>query len=92
MNEVMRLLLVVIILGFQFFLSTRNNVYWGGIIPALLVILMAYFVITERTELLHTILITGVGLLFLLAEWGKGRKELQKRRKKELNKMRTQDI
>lgn len=92
MNEFVRVFFIVFILGFQYFLSSRNNVYWGGIIPVMFVIAMAYFVITGKSEMLSSMLITGVGLLFLAAEWRGGRKELQKRRIKELNKMRTQDI
>ena len=92
MNEFVRLIITVLILGFQYFLSLRNSVYWGGIIPAITVIVMAYLVITGKSDMLRSLLITGVGLLFMAAEWRRGREELQKKRNKELNKMRTQDL
>ncbi|WP_085505190.1 hypothetical protein [Thalassobacillus devorans] len=92
MNEFVRLILIVFILGFQYFLSSRNNFYWGGLIPVAFVITMAYFIIAGNSGMLSSLLITLVGLLFLVGEWKKGRKDLQKKREKELNKMRTQDI
>lgn len=80
-------------LGLQYFFSTRNSVYWGAIIPIAFLAVLTWMLVTNRIE--HTlvyILILLAGMLFLIAEWNRGRKSLHKRREKELEKMATYDM
>lgn len=80
-------------LGIQYFFSTRNSVYWGAIIPVLLVIWLTWMLITVRIEsILAYVLILIVGIIFLIEQWSNGRKSLRKHRKKELEKMQSHDM
>lgn len=77
----------------QYFFSTRNNVYWGAIIPVLFVTWLTWRLFTTHIEsILAYVLILLVGLAFLTGQWYSGRESLHKQRKKELNKMKTHDI
>lgn len=82
-------------LAVQYFFSTRNSVYWGAIIPVAYIIFSSWMFVTNRIEIgsiTGFIIILVVGLLFLIAEWNGGRKYLQAKRKKELDKMKTRDL
>lgn len=93
MDDIYRLLIIVGILAVQYFLSTRNNVVWGAVIPVAYVIFSIWMLVTDRYEgTLHFILYLLLGLLFLLGEWITGRKTLKQKRNKELNKMRSHDM
>ncbi|GAA0593869.1 hypothetical protein GCM10009001_07580 [Virgibacillus siamensis] len=81
------------ILAVQYFLSTRNSIYWGAIIPVAYTVFLSWLFVTNRLEsAIGFILILLVGMLFLIAEWSGGRKHLQAKRKKELDKMKTHDM
>jgi len=93
MNDVYRLLLIVGILAVQYLLSTRNNVYWGAVVPVIYIILSVWMYVQSRFEsTLGFILYLCLGLLFLIAEWNTGRRSLNRKRNKELNKMKTHDM
>lgn len=93
MNDLYKLLIIVGILAVQYLLSTRNNVYWGAVVPVIYIILSTWMFVLDRFEsILGFILYLCLGLLFLLAEWSAGRKSLNKKRTRELNKMKTHDI
>ncbi|WP_339283949.1 hypothetical protein [Oceanobacillus sp. FSL K6-3682] len=80
-------------LAIQYFLSTRNSVYWGAIIPVLLVFWLTWSLYIGRIEsVLAYALILLVGMIVLAMEWHEGRVALSKRRNKELDKMKSQDI
>ena len=71
------------VLAVQSFLSTRDNVYWGSILPVAYIVFLTWMLISNRMEsIIIYILILLVGLLFLIAEWRRGRKYLFKKRKK----------
>lgn len=81
------------ILAVQYFFSTRNNVYWGAVIPVVFIIFLTWMFVTNHIE--HTlafILILIVGMLFLFGQWVGGRESLRKRRRKELEKMESYDL
>lgn len=80
------------ILGIQYFLSTRNSVYWGGLIPLVFIVWRTWILWNENENFLHFTLILLLGLAFLLAGWYEGRKALHKKRKQELDKMRSFDM
>lgn len=92
MSEWLQLLLIVITFGFQYFLSKRDSIYWGFLIPAIFVAAMTYFVLVGQLKVLTAFLVVVVGVAFLMEEWFRGRKDLKKERTQELNKMKSQDI
>ncbi|MCJ7842119.1 hypothetical protein MUB24_14640 [Lederbergia sp. NSJ-179] len=85
-------LIIAGFLGIQHFFSTRNNVYWGGVIPVIFVVWRTWVFFTENQSFLKYVLILLVGLAFLIGGWHEGRKALQKRRKQELDKMKSRDL
>lgn len=57
------------------------------------VILMTWLFFTNRINNTITfIILIIVGLLLLIEEWWRGRKSFHKRRKREINKMKTKDL
>ena len=93
MDDLYRLSVIVGILAVQYFFSTRNNVYWGSVIPVAYIVFLIWMVVTNRIEnTLGFILYLLLGLLFLIAEWSAGRKSLSQKRKKELDKIKTHDL
>jgi len=92
-NDTTKLLVVIIILGFQHFFSTRNNKYFGAILPVGYTLVMTWFFINNQFEKpLAFILYLLLGLAFLLSGWKAGRSKYKKDRENELNKMKTRDI
>lgn len=81
------------ILAVQYFFSTRNNVYWGAIIPVVFTLFLTYMFVTNQIEHIFAfILILILGMLFLFGQWVGGRKSLRRRRRKELEKMQSHDL
>ena len=80
------------ILGVQYFLSTRNSVYWGGLIPLVFVVWRTWILFNENEKFLSYALILLLGLAFLIGGWYEGRNALRKKRKQELDKMRSYDM
>ncbi|KKB37196.1 hypothetical protein [Bacillus thermotolerans] len=80
------------ILGVQHFLSTRNSVYWGGLIPLVFVIWRTWIFFNENEKFLAYVLILLIGLAFLIGGWYEGRKALHKKRNQELDKMKSYDM
>ena len=95
MTYVTLLLFGLVILGSQYFLSRRNNTYWGAILP---VIYFAFFSYASLSGLLKggngfsKFLIVFGGTSFLLSIWVNGRQAVKDKRKKELEKMELYDM
>lgn len=88
-------LIAIVILGIQSFLSRRNNVYWGAILPVMYLVTFTYLRFSETFFVKNTSsFLFGVfgGLVVLLGAWANGRESLKKKRKKELEKMKLHDI
>ena len=80
-------------LAVQSFLSTRDHVYWGSILPVAYIVLLTWMLLSNRMEsVIIYVPILLLGLLFLIAEWRRGRKYVFKKRKKELDKMKIFDM
>lgn len=93
MNELMYFVLVVVIFAVQCFLSTRNNILWGALIPLFFIGAMLWFYFENKVDNnLGFLVIVLVGLALLIEEWNRGRRLLHKKRAKEMEKMKTQDI
>lgn len=81
------------ILAVQFFLSSRNNIYWGAILPVAHIVFLTCLFITNRIEsTFDFILYLLLGMLFLWIEWNLGRKYFHKKIQKELDKIKTLDM
>lgn len=85
-------LIIAGILGVQHFLASRNSVYWGGLIPLAFVVWRTWMYFNGDEKFLAYILILLVGLAFLIGGWYEGRKALHKKRKQELDKMKSHDM
>ncbi|MBJ8056155.1 hypothetical protein JDS87_30980 [Bacillus cereus] len=93
MIDFYRVFIIAIVLAIQYFFSTRDSIYWGAIIPVAYVVLLTGMFVTNNIEsTIGFILYLLLGILFLIVEWNQGRKSLHKKRKKELDKMKTHDI
>ena len=94
MNDVYRLLLIIVLFAVHHFLATRDKWQWGAILP---IAVPAGFILLQMAGTLdwsvRQMLIVIVLLeLFLLGNWYGLRKAVAERRKKELARMRVQDI
>ncbi len=85
-------LIIAGILGVQYFLSTRNSVYWGALIPAVYVVWRTWVFIAEDQKFLSYVFILLLGLAFLIGEWHQGRKAHRKKIERELELMKSQDM
>jgi len=94
MNDWYLLLVVLVVFAVQHFLSTRNNGYWGSLLPIayLAMIIYVYFSGLLDYSMLQLFLFTILGELFLIGYWMSGRKHLKNKQQKELMKMKAQDI
>lgn len=81
------------VLALQFFFSTRNNVYWGAVLPVAYIGFLTWqFAMNKIESPMAYILILLLGIAFLCGEWNGGRKYLREKTKKELDIMKTRDI
>jgi hypothetical protein len=93
MSDLTELLIVVITLACQYFLSSRANVYWGCIIPVVYICVLTWmFRIGNIESPLTFILYMLLGLVPLIGQWFIGRKAFEIKRKSELEKMSIHDI
>lgn len=93
MPSVVTILLAIIILSIQYFMASRKSPIWGAVIPIIYTVLMGYLYITNYfNSFLAVILFFSLGMIFLIEEWSRGRKNRQKKETYELNKMRKQDL
>ncbi|HGH0792937.1 TPA: hypothetical protein ACJHHN_002248 [Staphylococcus pseudintermedius] len=93
MSTFVSILLIIIIVGIQYFMASRKNPIWGVIVPVIYTIAMIYlYAINYYNSFLSFILFFALGLIFLIEEWNRGRKDRKKKEKYELNKMRKKDL
>ncbi|PKG22611.1 hypothetical protein [Niallia nealsonii] len=93
MDDFYGVFIIAGVLAVQYFFSTRNSIYWGGIVPVAYIVFLTWMFITNHIEsIIGFILILLLGILFLIIEWSGGRKYLREKTKKELDKMKTHDI
>lgn len=83
------------VIGAQFFLSRRNNVYWGAVLPVLYNAAFVYawlsgFIAEGRGTSMISASVGGT--IVLLSLWANGRKSVENKRKKELEKIRLRDL
>jgi len=89
--------IALVILGCQYYLSRRRNVWWGSILPIAYFLVFIYgwfsetFFTRENNTTSFVLALIG-GLAFLLSGWINGREALKKKEKKELEKMKLKDF
>ncbi|GIN85181.1 hypothetical protein J6TS2_15670 [Heyndrickxia sporothermodurans] len=83
MDPVYKWLIAIGILGVQFFLSRRTNVYWGTILPVLYLVFISGWLSNRigNGNTFSLILVSVGGLAILLGIWSKGRESLKNKRK-----------
>ncbi|MMZ59629.1 hypothetical protein D1872_216790 [compost metagenome] len=72
-------LITIVILVIQFFLSRRNNVYLGAILPVVYLVTFIYLWFSETLFIKSTLLAAFAGLAALLGIWINGRESLKKK-------------
>ena len=94
MSGIYGLIISILVIGIQFYLSRKKSVYWGAILPVLYLVFIVGWFIKKFGELdtLTLILAAVGGLAFLLSIWINGRDSLKKKIKKEMEKMELHDI
>ncbi|MFJ7747527.1 hypothetical protein [Peribacillus sp. NPDC097295] len=94
MNDLYGLLIILLVIALQHLFSTRENPYWGALLPILYLLSLVYVIMTGILEgnIMKFTLLAVVGEFFLIGYWISGRKNISIKRKKELEKMKIQDI
>ncbi|WP_431803237.1 hypothetical protein [Halobacillus andaensis] len=93
MSDFYMVFIIVGSLALQYFLSTRDQVYWGVVIPVVYTGAIIWMHIAGVIEsFIAVTLYVLLGLFFLFLEWKRGRKSLVSKRNKELEKMKTYDM
>ena len=93
MNEWYSPIIIIMLLAFQHFLSTRSNPYLGSFLPIIYLAALVYGGVTGSIEgMMQIFLLIVVGEAVLLYYWLIGRKTVSNKRKRELEKMKTMDI
>jgi len=92
MDFFLKAVLFTVVLLIHYALSSQKNVYLGAVIPVIFVAAMAWRYLTVDTVSLKAqLMVMGIGLFCLMAEWIKGREEFKRIQEKELEHLRIQD-
>ena len=94
MNGLFRFLIILVIFAAQQYLSTRDKVYLGAVIPVLYFAALIYAQWSGLVEwsALKLVLYIIIGELFLVGYWISGRKMAANKREKELARMKALDL
>lgn len=91
-GDIYDFLIIVVLLGVQYFLASRNSIYWGALLPIGFLIWRIYLIVTTNDNILAQVIIILIGLAFLSGQWVNGRKSVKNKQKKELLKIKVSDI
>jgi hypothetical protein len=88
------ILITIIVLGTQHYLSTRNNPYLGGILPAGYIIFISFFFtkLVSGYDKFSSFFMIIAGLTIFLGIWASGREKLKKKRQKELDRIELENL
>lgn len=90
MGWFINLLIAISILVVQHFLSTRKKAFWGGVMPLCFTVLLVYLKFSGLADDEKDFwFIATLGTVILLSIWAAGR---EKRRRQELDKMKSYDL
>lgn len=94
MNHVVGILITIIVLLIQDYLSTRKNPYLGGILPIVYIGVISFFFnkLMSNNDDFSTWVILIVALCGLLSSWISGRERFKKKRQKELDRIELQNL
>ncbi|MBO0380603.1 hypothetical protein JWK46_08955 [Staphylococcus hominis] len=92
MYELLSILILIVMFGVQYFLSTRSNKFLGAIIPILFVIFVAFMYFNNNLGLITSIVLLALGLIALIEQWYKGNKQKKVNSAKEMVKMKGKDL
>jgi SNF family Na+-dependent transporter len=94
MSHVIGILVVVIILLTQNFLSSRKNPYLGGILPVVYIGFISFFFnkLMANSDHFSTWLMIMAALCGLLSIWISGRERFKKKRQKESDRIELQNL
>ncbi|MBC6972425.1 hypothetical protein H9I32_08380 [Bacillus sp. Xin] len=94
MSSVVRILVIVVIIVTQSFLSSRKNPYLGGILPVVYIGFIIFFFnkLLANGDYFSTWLTIMGGLCGLLSIWISGRERFKKKRQKELDRIELQNL
>ena len=93
MNFFLKVMLFTGMLLIHYVLSSQKNVYLGVVVPLIFVAGMSWRYLTVDTVSVKAqLMIIGIGLFCLMAEWLHGREVFQKNQEKELERLRIKDL
>lgn len=92
MYELLSILILIVMFGVQYFLSTRSNKFLGAIIPILFVIFVAFMYFNNNLGPITSIVLLVLGLIALIEQWYKGNKQKKVNSAKEMVKMKGKDL
>ncbi|AKO92922.1 hypothetical protein [Priestia filamentosa] len=94
MDYIVKILVVILILLIQEYLSTRKNPYLGGILPIVYIGVISLFFnrLMDNNDNSSTWVILIVALCGLLSTWISGRERFKKKRQKELDRIELQNL
>ncbi|RAS75495.1 hypothetical protein [Priestia endophytica] len=94
MDHVVGILIVIVIMIVQQFLSSRKNPYLGGILPVVYIGSVVFYFNKLMADGDHfsTWLMIVAALCGLLSIWISGRESFKKKRKKELDRIELQNL
>ncbi|WP_372439973.1 hypothetical protein [Priestia endophytica] len=94
MDHLESILITIIVLSTQHYLSTRNNPYLGSILPVGYIIFISFFFtkLVSGNDKFSSISMIIVGLTILLGIWISGREKLKKKRQKELDRIAIKNL
>ncbi|EMF0277258.1 hypothetical protein KI095_001998 [Enterococcus hirae] len=93
MNNIIQLLFIAGVIGFQTLSGYIGNKYMGAILPAIFSGLVVFIVLTGHLNLtFRNILMPIVGLITLICIYEGGKESKKKKTIKEMEKMKAKDI
>ncbi|MBC6972460.1 hypothetical protein H9I32_08570 [Bacillus sp. Xin] len=94
MKPVVGILVTVVIIVIQSFLSSRKNPYLGGILPVAYIGFISFFFnkLFANGDYFSTWLMILAGLCAFLSIWISGRERFKKKRQKELDRIELQNL
>lgn len=92
MSEILSILILIVMFGIQYALSTNSNKFLGAIIPVLFVIFVGFMYFNDKLGPVTSIVLLILGLIALLEQWYKGNKQKKVNSNKEMVKMKGKDL
>lgn len=92
MNEIITIVILIIMLAIQYYLSSSTNKYLGLIVPIVFSGFVIFMLVTDRLGIITSLVLLVLGLIFLLEQWYKGQKNNKRKMNKELTKMKSKDL